>query len=172
MITSLPPFATSVGWRIDFRYSNGFSCGAPHLPIASIWAGAIFPFTSGSRFSLRSRNRVRNSRPAAWLLSERVKCTSGQKRRVALDKIEKVLRRDAKQSCIGLVLRNLDRKDRSPIHPAKGLEIAAVVENRDVLGNADFSGFRHRLIHHAARKFLLKALGPIPKTPARFARIK
>src|SRR5216683_1210628 len=25
MITSLPPFTTSAGWRIDFRYSNGFS---------------------------------------------------------------------------------------------------------------------------------------------------
>src|ERR1700730_1124271 len=29
MITSLPPFTTSAGWRIDFRYSNGFSRGAP-----------------------------------------------------------------------------------------------------------------------------------------------
>src|SRR6266487_4173362 len=37
---------------------------------------------------------------------------------------------------------------RGPIHPAKGLEIAAVIENRYVLGNAKFSGFRHRFIHH------------------------
>src|ERR1700676_993248 len=73
MITSLLPFTTSVGWRIDFRYSNGFSRGAPHLPIASIWAGAAFSFTSGSRFSVRSRKRLRNSRPAAWLFSECVK---------------------------------------------------------------------------------------------------
>src|SRR3984893_16121826 len=58
MITSLLPFTTSVGCRIDFRYSNGFSCGAPHLPIASICAGAAFSFTSGSRFSVRSRKRV------------------------------------------------------------------------------------------------------------------
>ena len=36
MITSLPPFTTSVGWRIDFRYANGFSCGEPHLPIAPL----------------------------------------------------------------------------------------------------------------------------------------
>ena len=29
--------------------------------------GAAFSFTSGSRFSVRSRKRLRNSRPAAWL---------------------------------------------------------------------------------------------------------
>jgi hypothetical protein len=51
----------------------------------------------------------------------------------------------------GLVLRNLDAKDRGSIHPAKGLEIAAVVENCHVLGNAKFYGFRHRLIHHFLR---------------------
>src|SRR5882762_6578748 len=49
MITSLPPFTSSAGWRIDFRYSNGFCRGAPHSPIASIWAGATFSLTSGSR---------------------------------------------------------------------------------------------------------------------------
>jgi hypothetical protein len=65
-----------------------------------------------------------------------------------LDKFEKVLRGDAEQSCIRLILRNLDGKDRGPIHAAKGLEIATVIENRYVLGNANFSGFRHRLIHH------------------------
>src|SRR5271169_1388635 len=48
-----------------------------------------------------------------------------QKRRVALDKFEEVMRGDTEQSCVSLVLRNLDGKDRSPIHPAKGLEIAA-----------------------------------------------
>src|SRR5258708_21047342 len=68
---------------------------------------------------------------------------AGQKRRVVLDKIEKVLRGDAEQSCIRLVLRHLDAKDRGPIHPAKGLEIAAVIENRHVFGNANFSAFRH-----------------------------
>src|ERR1700731_3598839 len=66
---------------------------------------------------------------------------AGQKRRVALDKVEKVLRGDAKRRCIRLILRNLDAKDRGPIHPAKGLEIAAVIENRYVLGNTKFSGF-------------------------------
>src|SRR4029077_19898701 len=71
-----------------------------------------------------------------------------QRRRVALDKVEKVVRRDTEQSCVSLVLRNLDAKDRSSIHPAKGLEIAAVIQNRDVLANANFSGFRHRRIHH------------------------
>jgi len=39
-------------------------------------------------------------------------------------------------------------KGGGPIHPAKGLEIAAVIENRHVLGNAKFSGFRHRFINH------------------------
>src|SRR3984893_6144763 len=73
---------------------------------------------------------------------------AGQKRRVALDKVEKVLRGDAEQSCVRLILRNLNGGDRGPIHPAKGLEIAAVVENRYVLANAKFSGFRHRFIHH------------------------
>src|ERR1700730_13921515 len=73
---------------------------------------------------------------------------AGQKRRVALDKVEKVMRRDAEQSCIRLILRNLDAKDRCPIHPAEGLEIAAVIDNRYVLANAQLSGFRHRFIHH------------------------
>src|SRR3977135_2248051 len=55
------------------------------------------------------------------------KCgNTGQKRRVALDEVEKVLRRDAEQSCVGLMLRNLNGRDRGPIHPAKGLEIAAI----------------------------------------------
>src|SRR5216683_956697 len=65
MITSLPPLTTSVGWRIDFKYSNDFCRGAPHSLIASIWAGATFSLTSGSRFSARRRKRFRNSRPAA-----------------------------------------------------------------------------------------------------------
>jgi hypothetical protein len=29
-----------------------------------------------------------------------------------------------------------------------GLEIPAVIENRYVLANSNFSGFRHRCIHH------------------------
>src|SRR6266436_6254609 len=66
---------------------------------------------------------------------------AGQKRRVALDKVEKVLRGDAEQSCVSLVLRNLNGRDRGPIHPAKGLEIVAVIENSYVLANANFSGF-------------------------------
>src|SRR6202022_4607490 len=73
---------------------------------------------------------------------------TGQKRRVALDKVEKVLRGNAEQSCVSLVLCNLDGRDRGPIHPAKGLEIAAVIENRYVLANANLSGFRHCRIHH------------------------
>src|SRR6266478_5960078 len=58
------------------------------------------------------------------------------------------MRGDAEQSCIRLILRNLDAKDRCPIHPAEGLEIAAVIENRYVLANVKCSGFRPRCIHH------------------------
>src|SRR5712672_4308030 len=45
-----------------------------------------------------------------------------------------------------------------PIRPSNqsaGLEIAPVIENRHVLGNAKFSGFRHRRIHH----FLCELIG-------------
>src|SRR5882757_2251739 len=73
---------------------------------------------------------------------------AGQKRRVALDEIKKVLRGDAEQSCVSLVLCNLNGRDRGPIHPAKGLEIAAVIENRYVLADAKFCGFGHCCIHH------------------------
>src|SRR5260221_513102 len=41
---------------------------------------------------------------------------AGQERRVALHEVKEFLRRDAKQSCVRLVLRDLDAKDRSPIH--------------------------------------------------------
>src|SRR6266446_3124574 len=47
-----------------------------------------------------------------------------------------------------LVLRHLNAKDRGSIHPTECLEIAAVIENRYVLGHAKLSGFRHRFIHH------------------------
>src|SRR5438477_6574533 len=40
---------------------------------------------------------------------------AGQERRVALDEAEEVLRGDAEQSCVRLVLRDLDGADRSPI---------------------------------------------------------
>jgi hypothetical protein len=58
-----------------------------------------------------------------------------------LDEVEKVLRGDAEQSRIRLVLRNFDAKDRSPIHPAECLEIAPIIENRYVLANANFASF-------------------------------
>jgi hypothetical protein len=45
-----------------------------------------------------------------------------------LDKVEKVLRGKAEQSCIRLILCNLDAEDRGPIHPAKGLEVTPVIE--------------------------------------------
>src|SRR4030081_523493 len=44
---------------------------------------------------------------------------AGQERRVALDKVEKILRGDAEQSCVRFILRLLDGWDRGPIHPAK-----------------------------------------------------
>src|SRR5260370_38441101 len=61
---------------------------------------------------------------------------AGQKRRVALDEVEEILRGDAEQRRISFVLRDLDRKNRGPTLPAKGLEFTAVIENRYVLGNA------------------------------------
>src|ERR1700731_4381807 len=45
---------------------------------------------------------------------------AGQKRRVVLDKVEKVLRGNAEQSCVRLILRDLNGRNRGPIHPAKG----------------------------------------------------
>jgi len=90
-----------------------------------------------------------NGKPSTPRRHARKRWDTGQKRRVALDKVEKsCVDGNAEQSCIRLILRHLDGKDRGPIHPAKGLEITAVIEDRYVLGNAKFSGFRHRLIHH------------------------
>src|SRR5437660_192754 len=86
--------------------------------------------------------------PASPRCHTRQRGDAGQERRVALDKVEELLRGDADQSCVRLVLRHLDAKDRSPIHPAKGLEIAPVIENRYVLADAKFSGLRHRRSHH------------------------
>src|SRR6476619_3915405 len=89
-----------------------------------------------------------DGKPAAPRRHTRKRGDAGQKRWVALDEVEKVLSGDAEQSGVRLLLRNLDGRHRGPIHPAKGLEIAAVVEDRHVLANAEFSGFRHCCIHH------------------------
>src|ERR1700732_1563609 len=67
-----------------------------------------------------------DGKPATPRRYTRERGDAGQKRRVALDKVEKVLSGDAEQRRIRLVLRNLDGRHRGPIHPAKGLEIAAV----------------------------------------------
>src|SRR6202020_3680268 len=83
-----------------------------------------------------------NGKPSAPRRHTRKRRDAGQKRRVALDKVEKLLRGDAEQSCVCLVLGHLSSRDRGAIHPAKGLEISAVIENRYVLANAKFSGFR------------------------------
>src|SRR6202048_2539478 len=89
-----------------------------------------------------------DGKPATPRRYTRQRGDAGQKRRVALDKVEKVLSGDAEQSGVRLLLRNLDGRHRGPIHPAKGLEIAAVIEDRHVLANAKFSGFCHCCIHH------------------------
>src|ERR1700687_2878012 len=62
-------------------------------------------------------------------------------------KLKKSCVGDAEQSCIRLILRNLDAEDRGPIHPAKGLEVTPVIENRYVLAHANFSRFRLRRPH-------------------------
>src|SRR3984893_16812990 len=69
-----------------------------------------------------------DGKPATPRRYTRKRGDAGQKRRVALDKVEKVLSGDAEQSGVRLLLRNLDGRHRGPIHPAKGLEIAAVIE--------------------------------------------
>src|SRR5258708_8375833 len=68
-----------------------------------------------------------NGEPSSPRRHTRKRGHAGQKRRVALDKVEKVLRGHAEQSCIRLILRNLDAEDRGPIHPAKGLEVTPVI---------------------------------------------
>src|ERR1700730_19172209 len=73
-----------------------------------------------------------DGKPSSVGRHTRKRGNASQKRRIALDKVEKVLRGDAEQGCVGLVLRNLDGKNRGSIHPAEGLEITAVIENRYV----------------------------------------
>src|SRR5580692_2951555 len=127
--------ASGTSARAALAQSTSFcTVGAPLTPIAPTTS----PFTLMGNPPPHAATRASVGMP-------------GQKRRVPLDKVEKVLRGDAKQRCIRLILRNLDAKDRGPIHPAKGLEIAAVIENRYLLGNTKFSGFRHRFIHHFLR---------------------
>src|ERR1700730_7934990 len=48
---------------------------------------------------------------------------AGQKRRVVLDKVEKVLRGNAEQSCVRLVLRNLDQRIGAPSIRLKALRL-------------------------------------------------
>src|SRR6266403_3911973 len=82
-----------------------------------------------------------NGKPSTPCRHTRKCGDAGQKRRVALDKLEKLLRGDSEQSCVCLVLGHLSGRDRGAIHPAKDLEIAAVVENRYVLANASSLAF-------------------------------
>src|SRR2546422_4820058 len=92
MMTAWAPLITSVGCWMAFKYSYGFARGAPHLDRASIWAGATFSFTSGSRFSRRRRKRFRNAAPAAWLVSVASKCTCCQQVRLGIGGAEDPLR--------------------------------------------------------------------------------
>jgi NADPH2:quinone reductase len=55
-----------------------------------------------------------------------------KERRLVLDEIEEVLRRDSEERCIRFVLCNLDGKNRRAVHPAESLQIAPVIENRNV----------------------------------------
>src|SRR5437899_7411078 len=89
-----------------------------------------------------------DGKPSSPRRHTRKRGDAGQERWVALNKVEKVLRGDTEQSCIRLILRNLDGKDRGTIHPAECLEIASVIENRYVLANSKLSGFRHGFGQH------------------------
>jgi hypothetical protein len=88
--------------------------GAPLTPIAPTTS----PFT------------VTGNPPPHAAMRENVGI-AGQKRRVALDKVEKILRRDAEQSCVRFILRHLNGRDRRPVHPAERLEISGIIENHD-----------------------------------------
>src|SRR6202795_2992659 len=78
-----------------------------------------------------------NWKPSTPRRHTRKRGDASQKRRVALDKVEKLLRGDAEQSCIRLILRYFDGRDRGAIHPAECLEITPVIENRYVLADAN-----------------------------------
>src|ERR1700692_5036887 len=58
-----------------------------------------------------------NGKPPAPSRHTRKRRYTGQKRRVAFDKVEKLLRGDAEQGRIRLVLRHLDGRDRRPNTP-------------------------------------------------------
>jgi hypothetical protein len=60
-----------------------------------------------------------------------------EERRLALDEIEEVLRRESEEPCICFVLCNLDGKNGRAVHPAESLQIAAVIENRNVFRNSN-----------------------------------
>ena len=80
----------------------------------------------------------RNGKPSTPRRHTRKGGDASQKRGVALDKVEKILRGDTEQSGVRFILRHLNSRDRSSIHPAKGLEIATIIENRYVLGESEF----------------------------------
>ena len=64
-----------------------------------------------------------NGKPPTPRRHTRKRGDARQKRRVTLDEVEKVLRGDAEQSRVGLVLRNLDGRDRGPSIRLKALRL-------------------------------------------------
>src|SRR3979490_2188422 len=74
-----------------------------------------------------------DGKPATPRRYTRKRGDAGQKGRVALDKVAKVLSGAAESPGVRLRLTNLEGRDRGPSHRAKGLEIAAVIEDRHVL---------------------------------------
>src|SRR5260370_14125534 len=103
-----PWTASGTSARAAFAQSTSFcTMGAPLSPIAP----TISPSTLMGKPPPHAATRARLGMPAK---------SDGS----PLDKVEKVLRGDAEQSRVRLILRNLNGGDRGPIHPDKCLEIA------------------------------------------------
>jgi hypothetical protein len=61
-----------------------------------------------------------------------LRTSSSRSPRVALNEIKELLCGHAEQRRERFILGDLDARNRRPIHAAKGLEIAAVIENCDL----------------------------------------
>ena len=75
--------------------------------------------------------------------------------------VEKVLRGEAEQRCIRLVLRHLDGKDRGSIHPAKRLALQpseAILPHRGENSTRSGSGIDRRLFEEFERKHHIKGI--------------
>ena len=76
-----------------------------------------------------------------------------KERRVALDEIEEVLRRESEERCIRFVLCKLDGNNGRAVHPAEGLQIAPVIENRNVYRNFNAVSLGEGRVDHLLGKF-------------------